>query len=868
MKTRTIPILLALASAGACTLPIAALAQNAPQRIEKIEVTGSNIKRVDAETASPITIINREDIERSGKPTIAEVLRDLPQNGGQSFNETFTNSFAPGASGIALRGLSQKSTLVLVNGRRMASYGFAQNLFDTFVDLNAIPASAVERIEILRDGASAVYGSDAIAGVVNVILRKDYQGFEVGGTAGTSTEGGLNEYRANLGFGFGSIGKDRYNLLVALDHYRRDELFLSEREFTREQDFRNREGGTLNRATIAVYQALNGVPNALGRTPFSTCPAANNIDVSLINPALTGRTCVINTAPLTSVFPKTERTGVLARGTWEMSQNLTAVAEAAYSTSKSTNTSFPAQVGAANIAYNPATSGVRVVAGTLPANNSSNPFGRPVNFIYSFFDVGINQTIVDSDAWRALAGLKGTAGSWDWEAGVGAAKTETRSVDTNRVNGQLLEQAIANNTYNFLNPSAGTVTARDLRLDLFRTSDSELKFADIKATTELLQMAHGPLGFATGLDYRRESIDDVPDANVAAGRVLGRGFTGTVGSRNATAAYAELSIPLHAHVEAQVAVRRDKYSDFGSANSPKLALKWSPAKTFLLRGSVSSGFRAPTLPEAAQTNAVSFITVTDPLFNRNFNIGSLSQSNPALQPEKSRNKSGGFIWEPEKDFSVGVDFYKLRLNNVVARDSSGFIIAQAIAGNPLFVNKVIRDPATNQIIYIIRQQRNLGFLETSGADIDLRKVFRTQENGKFTVVSSYNYVRTYRSAITPGSTPVDFVDSNGFGAIPRLKGNASLTWEKSDWVSSLTYRYIHSYDQFLIGGQNRVGATYDFDGFVGYNGFKNLRITLSARNLLDREPAWDASGGALGFDFTQYDLRGRYVTLGLRYTFK
>jgi iron complex outermembrane receptor protein len=855
-----IPGLIAAASAVAQT--------PAPQKVEKIEVTGSNIKRVDAETASPITIITRDEIERSGKPSIAEVLRDIPQNGGQSYNETFTNQFAPGASGIALRGLSQKSTLVLVNGRRMASYGFAQNLFDTFVDLNSIPASAVERIEILRDGASAVYGSDAIAGVVNIILRKDYQGFEVGGTAGTSTEGGLNEYRANLGFGFGSIGKDRYNVLVALDHYRRDELFLSERDFTKDQDFRNRDGGSLTRATVATYLALNGAPNALGRTAFPNCAAANLVDVSLLNPALSGRTCATNLAPMTSVFPKTERTGLLARGTLEMTPTLTGFAEAAYSNAKSTNTGFPSQVAANNIVYNPANRGVRVLLGSLPANNASNPYGRPVSIIYAFFDVGLNQTIVESDSMRFMAGLRGAAGAWDWEVGAGAAKTKTESLDTNRVNAAVLEQAIANNTYNFLNPSAGPITAKDLRVDISRKSDSKLNFVDFKASTELMQMTYGPLGFATGLDFRRESIDDVPDANVAAGRVLGRGFTGTSGSRNATAAYAELNVPLYKDVEAQLAVRRDKYSDFGSASSPKVAMKWSPTKTFLLRGSVSSGFRAPTLPEAAQTNAISFITVADPLFGRNFNIGSLSQSNPALQPEKSKNHSGGFVWEPDKDFSMGVDFYKLRLNNVVARDSSAFIIAQAIAGNPVFVDKVIRDPATNNIVYIIRRQRNLGFLETSGADIDLRKVVRSAENGKFTLATSYNYTRTYRSAITPGSVPVDYVDSNGFGAIPRYKGNASVTWEKSDWVSSLTYRYIHSYDQFLIGGQDRVGAYYDLDAFIGYNGFKNLKVTLSARNLLDKEPSWDASGGALGFDFTQYDIRGRYVTLGLRYTFK
>ena len=218
---------------------------------------------------------------------------------------------------------------------------------------------------------------------------------------------------------------------------------------------------------------------------------------------------------------------------------------------------------------------------------------------------------------------------------------------------------------------------------------------------------------------------------------------------------------------------------------------------------------------------------------------------------------------------MGADFYKIRLNNVVARDSTGFIIAQAIAGNPLFINKVIRDPANNnQIVYLIRQVRNLGYLETSGLDLDLKKVFKTQEMGRFTLAANYNVVLAYESAITPGSIPVDFVDSNGFGAIPRYKGNVSLAWDKAGWISNLTYRYTHSYEQLLANGQNVVGPQYTIDTFVGYNGFKNLSLSLSIRNLFDVKPQWDASGGAIGTDFTQYDGRGRYVTLGATYRFK
>jgi iron complex outermembrane recepter protein len=170
--------------------------QTQSQQVEKIEVTGSNIKRIDVETVAPVTVITRDQIERSGQITVGELLRNIPANSGGSYGESFSNSFAPGAAGISLRGLGQKATLVLINGRRTASYGFAQNLQDSFVDLNSIPTTAIERIEVLRDGASAIYGSDAIAGVVNVIFRKDYKGLEISASGGAYE--GKNDYRALL----------------------------------------------------------------------------------------------------------------------------------------------------------------------------------------------------------------------------------------------------------------------------------------------------------------------------------------------------------------------------------------------------------------------------------------------------------------------------------------------------------------------------------------------------------------------------------------------------------------------------------------------------------------------------------------------
>jgi iron complex outermembrane receptor protein len=236
---------LALAFGGLAVVGNSAYAQTTPppqqQQLERITITGSNIRRTDQETIAPVEIITREQIERTGRPTVADVLRTIPTNLGGSFGESFSNSFAPGAAGISLRGLGQKSTLVLLNGRRVTGYGFAQNLQETFVDLNAIPTTAVERIEILKDGASAIYGSDAIAGVVNVILRRDYRGIEVAGDVGFFE--GANDYRASVTAGFGDLGSQRFNVFGVLDYYKRDHILLSDTKHGEDRDYRGEDGG-------------------------------------------------------------------------------------------------------------------------------------------------------------------------------------------------------------------------------------------------------------------------------------------------------------------------------------------------------------------------------------------------------------------------------------------------------------------------------------------------------------------------------------------------------------------------------------------------------------------------------------------------
>ena len=850
-----------------------------PQKVEKIEVTGSNIKRVDTETVSPVQVITRADIEKTGKLTIGEVLRDIPSNTGNSFNETFTNSFSPGSSGVSLRGLGQKATLVLINGRRTASYGFAQNLQDTFVDLNSIPNSAIDRIEILKDGASAIYGADAIAGVINIILRKDFKGLEISASGGTRYEAGMNEYRTSLTAGVGDIARDRYNILGVVDFYHRDLLTRSETSWLRSGDNTGFPGGTLNGISsgVATLQLganpATGFGNRLGITP---CPnGAVRRPASDFDNRRLGDHCTLNVTPFLTLFPKTDRVGVLVRGAYDISSTMSAFGEFNYSDNKSFQKFTAAFAPTSQV--NQAT-GLTVTTNIrLPATHPNNPTGASRILQYAFYELGGRDSDINTKASRGLGGLKGVVGTWDWEAAIGAAKSETTQINYNRVNRFLLTQAFVD-SYNFSAPNQAQ--ADTLRITPIRVATSKLTFGDIRTSTELTQLPAGPLGFAAGLEYRKESLADRPDALITSGAVLGQGGTATDGSRRSYAVFGEFSVPVTTSFEAQFAARRDSYNDFGSKVSPKVGIKWTVSPQFLLRGTSSRGFKAPTLPEVSPSLATFFTSAFDPLAPGGgafVSIAGTVRSNPALKPETSKSNTIGVVFEPNKDLNMSVDFYRIRLNDTIqipiqaTFNQAGRGLASAIA-------KITRDASGNALA-ISDQYINLDFQETSGLDFNVNYSMPLMD-GKFSVGLNYGLVLEFLVPEEPGGKSTNVVDLNSgdfTSSVPRYKGNISATYSKGAWTTSATYRYIHSTDQNAafsaparLGGTTpllRVGAYYDIDLFASYEGFKNLRLTGSIRNALNRRPPFDVSYGS-GIDFTQYDARGRFFSAGATYSFK
>jgi iron complex outermembrane receptor protein len=875
-------------------LTVSAHAQTTPQKVEKVEVTGSNIKRVDTETVAPVQVITRDQIERSGQPTVADLLRNIPANSG-SFSESFSNSFAPGAAGVSLRGLGQKTTLVLINGRRTAGYGFAQNLQDSFVDLNAIPSSAVERVEILKDGASAIYGSDAIAGVVNVILRKDYKGVELAGSGGRFE--GKNDFRFSATAGMGDIAARKFSLMGVFDYYKRDLLMLSDTEFGHTRDMRGHQGGRnlqslTGGGTWRQLTAAGGFTN--NNRAISECRGRvmNNVEaraaglISAISFAafdVAGNTfCTQDFNNQFTALPETERAGFLGRANFALSPTATGYAELGLSrvetfqrfqdpffagTTGLTQTSAGLRPFTYNITFNPGVAG--------------NPFSTPARYQGVLADFGTRDTRITSDTARLLVGANYSLGTWDLDSAAGYSQNEVESVNINRLtlsgtssvfgvgSGPQPPVPVATTSrYNLDRWSTNTQAVRDqMRIDFPRKAESELKFIDTKATTELGQIAGGPIGLAVGAEYRREQLKDRPDARAQAGQILGQGITATDGSRNNFATYAELGLPLTRTLEAQLALRHDRYSDYGNSTVPKIGIKYKPTSNLLLRANWGKGFRAPTLPEISPSVATFFTAVIDPLTNAAANISGVFVGNPNLKPEKSTSWTAGAVFEPMKDVSVGVSVYDIDWRDIVASPSFQSIVN---AGGP----NVIRDPSNNNaIVTVLSGYTNLDQTQVRGVDLDGAMRFRTGL-GQFNLRGNLVYVDHYKISGT------SYVGTNGgTTTMPRTKGQISLDFDRGPWSTTATLNYVHSYYQALLASswftpqapafQNgtyptRVGYYKSFDLVGRYEFNKNLRVTASILNAGNAKPPFDpGASGTFLYDFTTYDIRGRSFRLGV-----
>lgn len=883
MRFRMKPLTRGLAAAfgGLAVASAGILPAHAQQQLERVEVTGSNIKRVDAETPQPLIILNREDIERSGKTTLNELLQNLPVVSNGTFSESTNagNSFAPGTAAVSLRGLGVNTVLVLLNGRRVAGYGFAQNINEAFVDLNSIPITAIERIDILKDGASAIYGSDAIAGVINVILRKDFRGVEVTGSGGTTREGGGTEYRASLAAGFGNLASDRFNIMGTLDYFKREEIGGGDREYSKTANQEPRGGFDLRSPTGNPGTWFGAaVPGTF--QPFANCPP-DRITSGILGVPV----CAYDFATDNWLLPKTERIGVFARGVMDFTQNLSGFVELGYNQNVTNQSAAP-------------------TPGTfpVPAANPSNPFGANVSAIFRLTEVGKRLNEIDSETTRALVGLRGLAAGIDWESAVNWSKNDVVNTGTNYVDQRLANAAMSGTVPGFagqywnLTGTNSPALVNALRVTPVRTGESELKSIDLKGSRELFQMSGGPAAVAAGIEYREESVSDTPDPLSRLGVIVGSGGTSTAGERDLKVGYVEFSLPFAKGWESQFAVRYDDYSDFGSATTGKISLGFRPTTNVLIRAGWSTGFRAPSLVELYLGESIAFPQVQDvtrcnayrAAFGnadpRTVGVCGTPQvrtrftGNPALDAEDSDSYSLGIVFEPVRDFSVAVDYFNINHTNRITSPTAAFLVAN----EALFPGAVVRAPqnandiaagapgalfgtaATNpNIPGINRSFFNATRQKTWGVDLDLRYNWTIANIGRFRAVSAFTYLGSFKQQVNPGQQEQEFVDTYQY---PRLRNVTSLNWVTGPWDTTVAVNYIGSYEQFNQVTFERVKPWTTVDAQVQYTGFRNWRFTVGATNLFDRDPPFSDLDW-FGYDADTHSPRGAFYYVRATYRF-
>ncbi|APV51097.1 hypothetical protein BWI17_16240 [Betaproteobacteria bacterium GR16-43] len=918
----SLAVLRALGAGAATTLlAVPAYAQQT-QKVEKIEVTGSNIKRIEGESALPVTVISRDDIQKSGVTTAAELLDKVSATnaGGYNISKGVGDSGTPGLSAVSLRGLGNTNTLILLNGRRLSNYAFNSSGGGT-VNLNQIPLAAVERVEVLKDGASAIYGTDAIGGVINFILRKDYTGLELSAYGTMTDQGGGNTRKYSGVVGFGDINKQRFNVLLALDYQKDTPLKASQRK-----DF----AGTAIRPDLGfartsgnVFPAnftISGV-GTFNLTARNGCiPSAGSFQVNAATgaPAPLQNTCRYDFTSVLDIFPPAERKGVFTRGAWQFANDHQAFLEYHWVknevTFASSETPINDFVGNGPFVY-PA--GGRYYPAPFVAANGATitPTGN-LTLAWRGKQAGLRTNRAESEEDRLVAGLQGVLLGWDYNT---AFTRATSKGSDNYIDGwmkeSVLNAAIRTGNIDVFsgNPqdAAGQALLNSAKiLQEVRASESKTTGFDGRISKDLFEMANGAFSLAVGFDYRKEEIDDKPAAVLSSGDVLGGGGNQPAWAtdRDVKAFFAEVNVPLLKNLELTGALRFDDYSDFGSTTNPKVGLRWTPAKNVLVRSSYSTGFRAPTL---ADIHLPRFFSNTadvhsDPIrcpnsapiggyVNEGLECDAQFQNqlggNAALQPEKSKQWTLGVILEPTTNSSLGADFFSIHRRNSLGALSDTRLFDVLAAADPLNAGgRFVRGtratpngPCSNDlpgattpanvpcgIRYVVQVQENLGKYTVTGVDLSGSLRFPAQDWGTVALRGEGTYIARYRYQYAIDGEYIDNVGSfqGENGAVPRWRHYVSANWKSGAWGATIGQQFVLGYKD--DGGARRVGSYEVWDVQGTWDGWRGLGITAGVRNILDRDPPASVQGQTfqVGYDPQIADAHGRTFYLGLKYAFK
>lgn len=898
------------------------------ETLETITVTGSYLRRTDAESPSPISIITADEIVKSGMNSVSDVIRSVSADNSGTLTTSFSGAVAGGASGVSLRGLSVDATLVLVDGHRMAPYPLADDGQRPFVDLSSLPLGIVDRVEVLKDGASALYGSDAIAGVVNIILKKQITGFDLSTNLGSSYKGDGLSQRFSATYGFGDLGSDGRNIYFNVEYRHQASIAQTSRgSYLNQLDLRPYGGNDLRGGIITSAPPNNGTYTATGQV--APLGGGQQLDQFYLLPGCAAQNlnysggCTWDPNVNKKIQPRTEGIDFSARWSQRLADRWTNTLSASFFDSKSEQYRQPNQYldGTTLVPFvwagsksglvdqsDPATTQI-----VLPANHPDNPFnpaspyfataqafygaafsnyvGLPALYYGALTDIPVQHTLYRTDVIRIVNDVASSAAGWELSGSLGYVRAATHITYKGFVRVSALNAALANNTYRVgqnanLNSAALYSTLAPETRD---TATSELSFLSATASRSLWSLPGGDLALAAGVEGRVQKTDNPGQPYAPEGDIMMDGSFFARGSQTVYAAFLELSAPVIKPLELDAAARVDHYNTTGFSFTPKIGFKWNLIPQFALRGTFARGFRAPGPAESGNAGTATSVApppqqdpIRCPITGTPYDCGTSGNvaifvpSNPDLKPERSRSYTVGFVAEPVHHLSLTVDYFNIRRENEITPAPTD-PTTNAIRG--------AQQPGTNYpgpIVAYLTPYVNASFSLTSGIDTELKTETGLGRYG--TLATHLDVTYLIASEQTFGDQTFHYVGTvgpNGLsGAVgtPRSRGAFNVDWTRGDLALGATFNYHSSQRGIDESGSGTCiqlsephcyVASFGYVDLYGqYQWTKQLQVTATITNLTNRlAPLNTATYGGTNYNpsLDQAGGVGRFLELALRY---
>ncbi len=854
------------------------------QEVQKVTVTGSSIKQIAGESALPVTVMKAEEFVSKGMTTVEEVLASVSANQQTTVGSTSIGFDGGGKSSANLRGLGDDRTLVLLNGRRLANHPFD----GSSVDLYAIPFAALDRVEILRDGASHIYGTDAVAGVINFITKRAFTGISGTAEAIVPQQEGGREKRANVTLGFGDLEQDGYNIFGVVDRHDQKRVRSIDRPYSatgiQPAYGINKTSGTTFPANFFSAKGITGNPRfASGCFAPDTVPQAGNGTTNM-------GTCRQDYARLVDDIPDTRQTTAYLKGALRFGTYGLASLDYLHSESENISRIAPPpltglKMRADNKWYPGGAGGTPAVAGLT---------GEDLTISWRPLEAGqrTSKNLGVSD--RLVLNVEGTAFGWDWFGGASYAKTRvTQDFIGGYVKDAMIQPGIDAGTLNpFGQQDAAGAAYLNNAILLGNALNTKAHNAgvDVRATRDVMALPGGALALAIGAEHRTENSSytvnhaTVDQASIYRATAL-FGVKDKDASRNLSAVYAELVAPLHKTLELQLAAREDKYSDAGSTFNPKVGIRFQPVRQMMLRASANTGFRAPSLYElhspAFETYTVGAYDdpmlcpggVAKPGVNPLTACHSVqpgkSGGNPELKPEKSRSYSAGIVFEPVKDLTASLDYWRIKVTDGIG---SALTEAEIFDDPEKYRDRFHYNAAGTALDYVnLSSLANLGIRKSSGVDVTLQYRFPATSFGAFDTWFNGTYVTSNVWQTTPDAEPFESIGV--YNGATRWRHNLALRWMNGPWSATLSQRYSSGYvDQNAVAEQymRDVSANSVWTLSGAYTGFRNATITAGIKNLLNTDPPFSNQNAnpQTGYDPRLSDPIGRAYYVRLTYKFR